>query len=201
MSLMTCHTEATAVPPLLPISNRTFLRLFLMQLKFIHDPVLLPFRCDSLLSRVSLISNHFSVCVCVVGGAGVVPDSRVEARAPAAAAANHPAGKHGRQSAAGQVHQHHAGHRHRHPGVRVHCGQVHRPAAAQSPPLGAHLRGRVPASAAVEELGTFAVRFGTFAPPALRPVWGGNQHVALHEPMILGSTVTRFKALSLTKNT
>lgn len=58
------HTEATAVPPLLPISNRAFLRLFLMQLKFIHDPVLLPFRCDSLLSRVSLISNHFSVCVC-----------------------------------------------------------------------------------------------------------------------------------------
>lgn len=72
-------------------------------------------------------------CVCVracAGGPRVVPDPSVEAGAPAAAAADGSAGEHRRQSAAGEVHQHHAGHRHRDPGVRFHGGQVHRPAAA-----------------------------------------------------------------------
>lgn len=95
-------------------------------------------------------------------------DPGIEAgAAAAAAAADGAAGKHRRQSAAGEVHQHHARHRHGHPGVRFHGGQVHGPTAAQPPPPGAHLRGRVSVSAAVEELGTFTVRFGTIGPAAL----------------------------------
>lgn len=107
------------------------------------------------------------------GGPGVVPDSRVQTGAAAAAATDGAAGKRRRQGAAGEVHQHHAGHCHRDLGVRFHSGQVHRPAAAQPPPPGTHLRGRVRVSAAVEELGTFAVRFGTIGPPAL--IWEGKQ--------------------------
>lgn len=95
-------------------------------------------------------------------------DTSIQAGAPAAAAAADGAGgEHRRQGAAGEVHQHHAGHRHRHLGLRFHGGQVHRPAAAQPPAHGAHLRGRVRAGAAVEELGTLAGRRGTTAPPAL----------------------------------
>lgn len=129
-------------------------------------------------------------------------DPRVQAGAAAAAAADGSAGKHRRQSPAGEMHQHHARHRHRHPCVRLHGGQVHRAAAAQPPPLGAHLRGRVHAGAVVEELGTPAVRFGAIAPPTLTPEQEGvalvvvtvprtgrSLHVAL--PMlILGRTWT-----------
>lgn len=64
------------------------------------------------------------------GGPGVVPDSCVQARAAAAAATDGSAGKHRRQGAAGEMHQHHAGHRHRDLGVRFHGSQVHRPVAA-----------------------------------------------------------------------
>lgn len=105
-------------------------------------------------------------CVCA-GGPGVVPDSCVKAGAPAAAATDGSGGKHRRQGAAGKMHQHHAGYRHRDLGVRFHGGQVHGPAAAKPPPPGAHLRGPVRVSAAVEELGTFTVCFGTIASPAL----------------------------------
>lgn len=64
------------------------------------------------------------------GGPGVVSDSGVEAGASAAAAADGSAGEHRRQGAAGEMHQHHAGHRHRDLGVCFYSGQVHRPAAA-----------------------------------------------------------------------
>lgn len=97
-----------------------------------------------------------------------MPDSGIEARATAAAATDGSAGKHRCQGASREVHQHHVGNRHRDFGVRFHGGQVHRPAPAQPPPPGAHLRGSVRSSAAVEELGTFTVRFGTITPPALR---------------------------------
>ena len=117
------------------------------------------------------------VCVCVcAGGPGVVPDSGIEAGAPAATATDGSAGKHGRQGASRKVHQHHAGNRHRDLGLRFHGGQVYRPAAAQPPPPGAHLRGSVRFSAAVEELGTFTVRFGTIAPPALRSTNETSKH-------------------------
>lgn len=109
-------------------------------------------------------------------------DPCVEAGAAAAAAADGSAGKHRRQSSAGKVHQHHAGHRHRHPRVRLHGGQVHRTAAAQPPPLGAHLRGRVRAGAVVEELGAPAVRFGTIAPPTLTPEQEGDALVVVTMP-------------------
>ncbi len=72
------------------------------------------------------------------------------------------------------MHQHHAGHRHRDLGVRFHSGQVHRPAAAQPPPPGAHMRGRVRFSTALEELGTFTMRSGTTGPPALIKEYRGN---------------------------
>lgn len=103
-------------------------------------------------------------------------DPCVEAgAAAAAAAADGAAGEHGRQSAAGEVHQHHAGHRHRHPGVRVHRREIRGAVATQSPPPGAHLRGRVRVSAAVEELGAPAVRSGATAPAPLTPGTGGDQ--------------------------
>lgn len=99
-----------------------------------------------------------------------MPDASLQAGAAAtAAAADSAAGAHRRQGAAGQVHQHHAGHRHRHPGVRVHGGQVRCPAATQPPPRGAHVRHCGATGAAVEELGARAVRCGAGSSAALTP--------------------------------
>lgn len=97
-----------------------------------------------------------------------MPDAGLQAgTATAAAAADGAAGAHRRQGAAGQVHQHHAGHRHRHPGLRVHGGQVRRAAATQPPPRGAHVRHCGIAGTAVEELGARAVRHGAGGPATL----------------------------------
>ncbi|XP_049578371.1 transmembrane and coiled-coil domain protein 3 isoform X1 [Syngnathus scovelli] len=92
-----------------------------------------------------------SCLVCGAGGPGVVPDARIQAGVPAAAAADGATGERRRPRSAGPQHQHHAGHHHRHPGVRLHRRQVRRPAPEEPPPRGRHLAGPLPPRRLLEE--------------------------------------------------
>lgn len=83
-------------------------------------------------------------------------DPRVQAGAPAAAsAADGAAGEPRCPRPAGEEHQHHAGHHHRHPGVRLHRCQVCRTTDEEPPPRVRHRAGAVLPDHILEELGAF----------------------------------------------
>ena len=100
-------------------------------------------------------------------------DAGLQAGAAAAAAADGAAGEPRRARAAGQEHQHHAGHRHRPPGVRVDRRQVRRAAHAQPAPPGGHRAGRVLPGRVLAELGPPAVCVGEDAGAGLNGGRGG----------------------------
>lgn len=85
-------------------------------------------------------------------------DTSVQAGAPAAAAADGPAREPRRPRPAGEVHQHHARHHHRHPGVRLHRCQVRRSADEEPAPRGRYRPGSLFFDHILEELGPFTVR-------------------------------------------
>lgn len=98
-------------------------------------------------------------------------DPRLQAGAPAAApAADGPAGEPRCPRAAGQEHQHHAGHHHRHPGVRLHRRQVRRAAHEEPPPRVRHRAGRLLPHLLLEELGAPAAHLGHSAGSGLTAV-------------------------------
>ena len=127
--------------------------------------------CPSVFTPVSTASLP-SLCP-PPGGAGVVSDAGLQAGAAAAAAADGAAGEPRRARATGQEHQHHAGHRHRPPGVRVDRRQVRRAAHAQPAPPGGHRAGRVLPGRVLAELGPPAVCVGEDAGAGLNGGRGG----------------------------
>lgn len=76
--------------------------------------------------------------------------------AAAAPAADGAAGEPRRSRPAGQEHQHHAGHHHRHPSVRLHCRQVCRTAHAKPPSCVCHCSRCLLPYLLLEELGAAA---------------------------------------------
>lgn len=87
-----------------------------------------------------------------------MPDPRVQAGAPAsAAAADGPAGEPRRPGPAGEDHQHHAGHHHCHSGVRLHRCQVCCSANEEPLSRGSDRPGGVFSDHILEELGPVAV--------------------------------------------
>lgn len=96
-------------------------------------------------------------------------DARVQTGAPAAApTADGPAGEPRRPRLSGEEHQHHAGHHHRHPGLRLHRCQIRRSADEEPVPRGSHPPGGVLSDRLLEELGATAVRAGEVAGACLR---------------------------------
>lgn len=98
-------------------------------------------------------------------------DPRLQAGAPAAApAADGAAGEPRRPRPAGQEHQHHAGHHHRHPGVRLHRRQVRRAAHEEPPPRVRHRARRLLPHLLLEELGAPAAHLRHSAGSSLTAV-------------------------------
>lgn len=115
-------------------------------------------------------------------------DSFVQAGAPAAApAADGPAREPRRPRPAGKEHQHHAGHHHRHPGVRLHGRQVCRPADAEPPPRGRHNPGGLLFDHILEELGPSAAHHRQDAGAGLMGTVGALKHHSLRGLLVQSS--------------
>lgn len=96
-------------------------------------------------------------------------DTSVQAGTPATAtAADSPAREPRCPSSAGEDHQHHVGHHHRHPGVCLHRCQVCRSTDEEPVPLGGYLIGTLLFDHILEELGPVTICHRQGAGPCLR---------------------------------